>query len=615
MAETMILSAEARHSFYPTPPDIADRMLEGIRLGGMERILEPSAGTGNLVAAVARKMREDIPGFSQRWHRTDSVDVDCVEIDPALRDAILREWGGSKLDELKRFRYQFEHGEQPDTTDAEREKYLEVKKEIDLHEAVKVRIVHDDFITYKTFTPYGLILMNPPFHHGDIHLLRAISMQERTGGLIRCLLNAETLRNPYTQRRKALARRLDELCAEIEYIPGAFRGADRKTDVEIALVKIEIPAPEGEESEFYSRMKKAADAQIEADQELKELITADYLQAAVQSYEVETAATMKFYREYRNLLPYMRRDLTDKGCDSPLITLQVFRPNEYGYTEFDLQRYIRAVRLKYWKALLYNPKFTAKLTSKLAEKYRSMLNSMADYEFSVFNIQQLYLEINREVAVGIEAEILALFETLTTKYANWPECKTTIHYFNGWRTNKAHMIGEKVILPENAYDYNTWDKSYEFNTLKAGEVLEDIEKALDYLAAVPHEESWTMGARLDYAKANGQFRNVEFKYFSADFYKKRTMHIKFNKNALPIIQRLNIFGSQRRGWLPPDYGKKQYADMDAEQRAVLDSFHGDGTEGSGAENYGAVLRNAAYYLAEPARNLPALTEGNREVEE
>ena len=52
MAETMILSAEARHSFYPTPPVIADRMLEGIRLGGMERILEPSAGTGNLAARL-----------------------------------------------------------------------------------------------------------------------------------------------------------------------------------------------------------------------------------------------------------------------------------------------------------------------------------------------------------------------------------------------------------------------------------------------------------------------------------------------------------------------------------------------------------------------------------
>ena len=48
--------------------------------------------------------------------------------------------------------------------------------------------------------------------------------------------------------------------------------------------------------------------------------------------------------------------------------------------------------------------------------------------------------------------------------------------------------------------------------------------------------------------------------------------------------------------------------MDADARAVVDSFHGDGTDGSGVEAYEKVLARSAYYLADPAQRPLALTE-------
>ena len=45
------------------------------------------------------------------------------------------------------------------------------------------------------------------------------------GGKIRCLLNAETLRNPCTNERKELAAKLEELHATVKYIPDAFKSA------------------------------------------------------------------------------------------------------------------------------------------------------------------------------------------------------------------------------------------------------------------------------------------------------------------------------------------------------------------------------------------------------
>ena len=49
--------------------------------------------------------------------------------------------------------------------------------------------------------------------------------------------------------------------------------------------------------------------------------------------------------------------------------------------------------------------------------------------------------------------------------------------------------------------------------------------------------------------------------------------------------------------------------MDRESRAVVDSFHGNGKDGSGAAAYAEVLKRADYYLSAPARSLPALTAG------
>ena len=47
--------------------------------------------------------------------------------------------------------------------------------------------------------------------------------------------------------------------------------------------------------------------------------------------------------------------------------------------------------------------------------------------------------------------------------------------------------------------------------------------------------------------------------------------------------------------------------MDADARAVVDSFHGDGTEGSGIKEYEKVLEQSAYYLADPAQRPIAIT--------
>ena len=184
---------ENTKDFYPTPYNLIEKMLSTVNFYMIKSILEPSAGKGDIVDAIRKKTAPQ-----SRWDQEPRLDIDCIEINSDLRH-ILTGKG--------------------------------------------YRVVHDDFLTYDTMKEYDLIIMNPPFSNGCNHLTRALTMQEASGGAIICLLNAETLRNPCTNELLALVRKFEEYHADIQYMSDTFSNAERKTDVEIALIKVNIPAP------------------------------------------------------------------------------------------------------------------------------------------------------------------------------------------------------------------------------------------------------------------------------------------------------------------------------------------------------------------------------------
>ncbi|MEM5592794.1 DUF4942 domain-containing protein [Niallia circulans] len=91
------------------------------------------------------------------------------------------------------------------------------------------------------------------------------------------------------------------------------------------------------------------------------------------------------------------------------------------------------------------------------------------------------------------------------------------------------------------------------------------------------------------AETREQTKKIETKYFYITFFKKGTCHIEF-KN-LELLQKFNLYGSQRKGWVPPSYGKKSYKDMTQEEKSVIDSFEGK-------TSYEKVMNNKEYFLVE-----------------
>ena len=523
------------NGFYPTPKAIIDKMLCDLDFSMIESILEPSAGKGDIVEALEEKEES-------RYHNYH-FDIDCIEIDRNLQH-ILKGKG--------------------------------------------FRVVYNDFLTYDTMKEYDAIIMNPPFANGCKHLLKALEMQSRNGGAVICLLNAETLRNQCSNERVILSQKLAEYNAKIEYIQDAFLEAERKTAVEIVLIKVQLPEIKRESFIFSGLRKAQEEKEIDFTEENTQLADNDLFKAIVSQFQMEVKAGINLIKEYYAMKPLILSDFwKDEKTGETVQTGDCIISMKINGKDISINKYIKAVRGKYWKALFKNPKFIGKLTQNLQTEFYNKINDLSNYDFSLYNIYQLKIEMQEKVVKGIEDTILALFEELSHKYSYWDETSKNIHYYNGWKTNQSWIINKKVIIPLSGFR----DLSYSWGGFYPTQhdviwKLKDIEKCFNYLdggltEAVDLEES------LKFAEEYGETKNIQLKYFTVTFYKKGTCHIVFNSDEL--LKKFNIFGSQHKGWLPPSYGKKTYKEMDKEEKSVVDNFEGE-------KEYNKVMSNKKYYL-------------------
>lgn len=124
-AERAIIGQKVGIDFFPTPAAVAHRMAKLARIGKGDRVLEPSAGNGNLADAAAAAGGE----------------VDVIEISSQLRDILT---------------------------------------------AKGYTVVDHDFMGFTPEQPYQAILMNPPFskRQDAEHIMRAFGMLAAGGTLV-----------------------------------------------------------------------------------------------------------------------------------------------------------------------------------------------------------------------------------------------------------------------------------------------------------------------------------------------------------------------------------------------------------------------------------------------
>jgi len=538
--------------FYPTPLSIINKMLDSIDFKMVNSVLEPSAGKGDLVEAVARKMKYASNSYNNKDY---SPDIDCIEVNENLRH-ILKGKG--------------------------------------------FRVVHDDFLTYNTFKQYSLIVMNPPFSDGDQHLLKALDLQQ-WGGQIVCLLNAETLKKPFSNTRKDLLRKLEDYNADIQYIKDAFLFAERKTNVEIALIRVNIPEAK-KSSYIYEKLKQEENYKQKEEESFYQVAHNDFLKSIVDQYNLEVKAGVNLINEYKAMSPYILREF-DKEGKSTATTIELTFDQRDRYSErVTVNEYIKKVRYKYWSTLFNNPDFTGLLTDNLRQEYYKRVNDLVNYDFSLYNIYSLQLEMSLNVNKGVEETILALFEEFSQKHSWYDETSKNIHYYNGWKTNESWKINKKIIIPLSGYYdiHSPWGR-YNPTDYKVINKLSDIEKVFNYLDG-GRTEYFDMEESLKLAEKYEDTRKIPLKYFTVSFYKKGTCHIEFID--LDLLKKFNIFGSCKKGWLPPIYGKASYKDMNDEEKSVINEFEG-------REEYEKTMADTEYFLFNTS-NILALNAGSEQ---
>lgn len=166
--------------YFPTPPPVVQRAIELAEIRSGQKVLEPSAGNGNIADAL--RSRADI--F-----------LEVIEIQPALREILA----------LKGY-----------------------------------HIVGDDFLRHQT--RYDRIVMNPPFSGGldSVHIRHAYECLRPNGLLVSVLCQCRFFRDD--RKCDAFRNWLLKVGARVEKLPSrAFSEGDRPTYVPTSLLAIQKP--------------------------------------------------------------------------------------------------------------------------------------------------------------------------------------------------------------------------------------------------------------------------------------------------------------------------------------------------------------------------------------
>src|SRR5690625_3433574 len=419
-------------------------------------------------------------------------------------------------------------------------------------------VVWDDFLTYETYKEYDYIIMNPPFSNGVDHVLKALELAETQ--LSRCeiyaILNKETLNNAYSSKRQELLRKLDEHGADIRYVSEAFSDAERKTDVEVALIhaKIEktgagrsiydsIPFFNAATSEETGAIETALSTHVKASEVADRLndierLVAEYETAcelARDTYEA-VSAKQSFY-SYINEVN--KREDGPGGEFSHVVSMdKTFRAE-------DLNDELDRLRRGYWSLILDTDDFRELLTNEAIQKLNQQIEAANEMEINLANIRMLLTALGANQRDILIDSVVSIFEKITTYHMN--EYSSNIHYYNGWKTNDAYRINKKIIIPIKhgfeSFDFGrrtgSSEVSYEYIGWDVKRWIEDIVKAL----------------RLIDPSVSSEFEAISDKEFENDTLRFRmflngNIHVWFKDERL--LAKLNYLCGQRFAWIPSD---------------------------------------------------------------
>lgn len=483
---------------YPTPRALAKYAWSKFKNKDLRRVLEPQAGDGSLADAQHEPEYRYI--YGARKAKVDVCEID-IRHHPTLRE-----------------------------------------KGYD--------VVGLDFLSFNGPSIYDAIILNPPFSAGAEHVLKAWDLL--WDGELVAILNAETIRNPFSAKRRLLVDIIEEH-GEVEFLQDQFRGAgvEREADVEIALVYLPKKADVSNDIVGSLLAELRADAETGAglsggyhephelmlpNTEIENHVLA--FKAAVKSMQAAVFAQAKA-DYYEALLgdTMVVRNGSAAGENK--------RDSAVEWVRGEIEDRYSKLKDRAWAQILHSTAVTRRLGSKAARRVESEFETIKRLEFSSMNIHGFLCGlVENQGALQIEAAC-DVFDTIT-KYVPGNRA-----YYMGWKSNARHKTcGMRIkttrfILP----GYKT--ESYQSQCYEAVRVLADFDKVFARLDGKEGAYFGMAAAFNNYFDRLRQGERVETTYFDVRYFPGRgTIHV-FPRSP-KLVDRLNRFVGRHRAWLPPE---------------------------------------------------------------
>lgn len=486
--------------FYPTPKALAKRMWDKFTDRDFRRVLEPSAGAGDLLKGAPFFCDDDDGGWLRRSGRRGGEKVDCIEADLS-RHPSLREMG--------------------------------------------CNVVGMDFLAYEGGAIYSHVIMNPPFSEGAAHVLKA--WDALWDGEIVALLNAETVRNPFSRDRQRLAALIEEH-GEVEFIEDAFKGEDvvREAQVDVALVHLVKPATCNDDWIGPVIESMTVDRNREEKWELpRELaLPTDYVSTQVHAFRLAVKAMREAVKAEAVSSHYALRigatmaDLTNRRGESKT------PPTGEGIRAAMETRYLD-LKDRAWASVLRSTETLTKLSAKVQKQAEAQFEEIKKMEFTASNVYGFLLGLVQS-APEMQMDMMCdVFDEITRYHSD-----NTVFY-KGWKSNDAHQTcGRRIkttrfVLPNNRCYYSG---GLEWGALQRLADFDKVFAMLDGKPAPAVSLVSVLGERMSSEAKNA--KRLTTSYFDIRYYKGvGTLH--FYPRSKELIDRLNRLVGQRRAWLPP----------------------------------------------------------------
>lgn len=410
--------------FFPTPSSVIDQMMEGENVSG-KVILEPSAGKGDIV---------------DRLYQAGAKEVLSCEKDPDLRKIA----------------------------------------------QTKSRLIGEDCLqlTADQISHVDYIVMNPPFSDAAGHILHLYKIAP-AGCKIIALANSETVTNTYTARRKELLT-LIERQGFWQDLGEAFSGAQRKTDVGVALIKMNKEGANYSQ-EFDGFFMEEDAAQQQADGLMGYNAIRDLVNRYVESikiFDLQLETAVRLHEMSSEIFEFKMENSKDYHISVRISKGDV--PVTRGQFKKDMQK-------AGWNWVFSKMNMKKYATSGLKEDINKFVEKQENIPFTMTNIYKMLEIVVGTAGQRMDKAILEVFDKFTAHHHE------NRHGIEGWQTNSHYLLNKRFIV----------NRSDDFD---------DLLKALCYISGTNYDDliDWRQFSGYMYKLKDRDGRYVR-KYTDSDY--------------------------------------------------------------------------------------------------